>query len=162
MKHPLQIPKDSKNNRTDVWLRALGISMARTKYIKCCDDDTWPEENHLEKVRQFMENNDLDFTWCYRRMWKRTGELIGIDKFEATGEKNKFGYTLLDNSSLFYNKKAGNILQQVFQQKQVYGDDRYTSKPLHANCKGKRMDEVLTNHACQPHLEHFFVNNCET
>lgn len=161
MKHPLQIPpEDAKTSRVDVWLRALGISMARTPYIKCCDDDTWPEENHLEKVLHYMEANQLDFTWCYRRMWKRSGEVIGIDKFEATGEPNAFGYTLLDNSSLFYNKKAGSVLHQVFLQKQVYGDDRYTSEPLHKYCKGKRMDAVLTNHECQPHLERFFVKNC--
>lgn len=160
MKHPPQNPKNSKNVRMDVWLRAVGISMARTKYIKCCDDDTWPEENHLEEVYKYLEDNQLDFTWCFRRMWKMTGELIGVDRFEATGEKTKFGYTLLDNSSLFYNKKAGNILQQVFQQKQIFGDDRYTSKPLHANCKGLRLEKVLTNHACQPHLEQFFIENC--
>lgn len=158
MKHPGpgQIPK---NHRNDVWLRALGISMARTKYIKCCDDDTWPEENHLEKVCDFMEQNNLDFTWCYRRMWKRNGDLIGTDRFEATGEKNRFGYTLLDNSSLFYNQKAGSVLHQVFQQNQVYGDDRFTSDPLHKYCKGKLLPEILTNHCCQPELESFFEQN---
>jgi hypothetical protein len=160
MRHPLQIPKDSSNIRVDVWLRALGISMARTKYIKCCDDDTWPVENHLETVYNYLEDNQLDFTWCFRRMWRRSGEVLGIDKFEATGELNKFGYTLLDNSSLFYNKKAGNILHQVFLQNQIYGDDRYTSQPLHAHCKGKRIDTVLTNHSAQPQLEDFFSTNC--
>ena len=159
MKHPGpdQIPN---NHRNDVWLRALGISMARTKYIKCCDDDTWPEENHLEKVQNFMEQNNLDFTWCYRRMWKRNGDLIGTDRFEATGEKNIFGYTLLDNSSLFYTQRAGSILHQVFQQNQVYGDDRFTSDPLHKYCKGKLLPEILTNHCCQPELESFFEKNC--
>ena len=159
MKHPGPETRP-KNHRNDVWLRALGISMARTKYIKCCDDDTWPEENHLERVKDFMETNHLDFTWCYRRMWKRNGDLIGTDRFEATGEKNRFGYTLLDNSSLFYNQKAGSILHQVFQQNQVYGDDRYTSEPLHKYCKGKLLPEILTNHCCQPELESFFEKNC--
>ena len=158
MKHPLQV-RDPNQHRNDVWLRALGISMARTKYIKCCDDDTWPELNHLETVYSFMEKNQLDFTWCVRRMWKRTGELIGVDNFEATGEKNKFGYTLLDNSSLFYNRKAANVLSTVFMQNQVYGDDRLTAEPLHRICKGRKLNRVLTNHECQPHLELFFTRN---
>jgi hypothetical protein len=147
-------------SRADVWLRALGITMARTKYIKCCDDDTWPEENHLQIVHRYMEEKQLDFTWCFRRMWKRDGTHIGVDRFEATGELNAFGYTLLDNSSLFYNQKAANILRQVFMKKQIYGDDRYTSKPLHDHCKGERIDRILTNHCAQPELENFFSKYC--
>ena len=131
--------------------------MARTSYIKCCDDDTWPEEDHLKDILKFMTTNELDFTHCFRRMWTRDGQKIGIDEFEAIGERNKFGYHLLDNSSLFYNQKAANVLVKCFCKK-VYGDDRYTYEPLHQYCKGKRYPGVLTNHMAQPHLESFFKN----
>lgn len=157
LRHPLYAGKSS---RTDVWLRAVGLTMARTPYIKCCDDDTWPEANHLERVLQFMQANGLDFTYCLRRMWTRSGELIGIDRFEAIGDVNRFGYRLLDNSSLFYNRKAAAILREVFLTHQFYGDDRYTYDPLAAQCKGMRLDEVLTNHMAQPELENFFRQHC--
>ena len=157
IRHPLY---PQPNARMDVYLRAIGILMARTPYIRCCDDDVWPEEGHLSVVTDFMEKENLDFTWCLRRMYTKEKEIIGIDRFEAIGEKNKFGYNLLDNSSLFYNQKAARILAQVFLNNPVYGDDRLTWDPLHQFCKGKFLDKVLTNHMAQPNLNDFFKENC--
>lgn len=157
IRHPLY-PKPKA--RMDVYLRAIGIMMARTPFIRCCDDDVWPEAGHLSRVTRFMQNGKLDFAWCLRRMLTRDKEVIGIDKFEAIGEKNKFGYHLLDNSSLFYNQKAATILAQVFLQNPVYGDDRLTWEPLHRYCKGAFLDAVLTNHMAQPNLTEFFKQNC--
>ena len=157
IRHPLY-PKPKA--RMDVYLRAIGIMMARTPFIRCCDDDVWPEAGHLSRVTRFMQNGKLDFAWCLRRMLTRDKEVIGIDKFEAIGEKNKFGYHLLDNSSLFYNQKAATILAQVFLNNTVYGDDRLTWEPLHRYCKGAFLDAVLTNHMAQPNLTDFFRQNC--
>lgn len=157
IRHPLY-PKP--NARMDVYLRGIGIMMARTQYIRCCDDDVWPETGHLSKITPFMRDNSLDFAWCLRRMYTREREVIGIDRFEAIGDKNKFGYHLLDNSSLFYNQRAAMILAQVFIQNPIYGDDRLTWEPLHRYCKGKFYDGVLTNHMAQPHLTDFFKQNC--
>jgi hypothetical protein len=157
IRHPLY-PRPSA--RMDVYLRGIGILMARTKYIRCCDDDAWPEPGHLSKVTEFMESNDLDFTWCLRRMYRRNGSVIGVDRFEAIGQTNQFGYQLLDNSSLFYNQKAALVLSQVFVQNPVYGDDRLTWGPLHQLCNGQFLDEILTNHMAQPDLEEFFLRNC--
>lgn len=164
IKHPMypeQVEaKYNKKPRMDVLLRAYGITMARTPFIKCMDDDTWPEENHLEKVYNFMTQYKLDFCHCLRRIYNRNKEIIGIDKFEAIGEKNMFGYTLLDNSSTFYNRKAANILSSIYLQYPIYGDDRLTYEPLKQNCKGALLPQVLTNHMCQPHLESFFEKYC--
>lgn len=157
IKHPLYPEPDA---RMDVYLRAIGIMMARTPYIRCCDDDVWPEPDHLTTITKFMESHNLDFTWCYRRMLTRELEPLGVDKFEAIGEINRFGYNLLDNSSIFFNKKASNVLAQVFLKNPVYGDDRLTWNPLHKFCQGKLIPEVLTNHMCQPELETFFRENC--
>lgn len=157
IRHPLY---PMPNARMDVYLRAVGILMARTKYIRCCDDDVWPEAGHLSRVTPFMDNNSLDFAWCLRKMYTRDKEVIGIDRFEAIGEKNKFGYNLLDNSSLFYNQKAALILAQVFLMNPVYGDDRLTWAPLHQYFKGAFLNEVLTNHMAQPHLTDFFRQHC--
>jgi hypothetical protein len=157
IKHPLY-PKPRA--RMDVYLRAIGIMMARTKYIRCCDDDVWPEAGHLSRVTEFMERNSLDYTWCLRRMLTRDREVLGIDRFEAIGEINRFGYHLLDNSSLFYNQKAAMILAQVFLMNPVYGDDRLTWEPLLRYCKGKFFNAVLTNHMAQPNLTEFFRQNC--
>ena len=162
--HPLY-PEDvqkktQKTPRMDVLLRAYGITMARSPYIKCMDDDTWPETDHLSRVLKFMMSNKLDFCHCYRKMWKRNGDCIGVDKFEAIGGKNKFGYTLLDNSSTFYNRKAANILCNIYLDYPIYGDDRLTYEPLMKYCSGKLLPDVLTNHSCQPHLETYFEQNC--
>ena len=155
--HPLYARQNARN---DVWLRAVGISLARTPYITFSDDDTWPEENHLHRVYKYMIENKLDYTHCIRRMWSPNCEAIGEDRFEAIGELNSFGYTLLDNSSLFLNSKAALIVMQVFLQNQVYGDDRVTHGPLKKYCSGKRIDQVLKNHTCQPNLEAFFRKFC--
>lgn len=157
IRHPLYRQPSA---RMDVYLRGLGILMARTKYIRCCDDDAWPEAGHLGQVTEFMEKNDLDFTWCLRRMYRRNGEVIGVDRFEAIGQINQFGYHLLDNSSLFYNQRAALVLSQVFVQNPIYGDDRLTWGPLHEACKGLFLDKILTNHMAQPELEDFFSKYC--
>lgn len=157
IRHPLNPPK---NARMDVYLRGIGILMARTPYIRCCDDDVWPEPGHLSRVTEFMEGKKLDFSWCLRRMYDRDKQVIGIDRFEAIGVKNKFGYNLLDNSSLFYTRKAALILAQVFLQNPIYGDDRLTWDPLHKYCRGEFLDEILTNHMAQPNLTEFFKANC--
>lgn len=157
MRHPLY-PK--QNERLDCYLRATGIMMARTPFIRCCDDDVWPEPGHLSRVTRFMQNGKYDFVWCKRRMLTRDKEVIGIDNFEAIGEKNQFGYHLLDNSSLFYNQKAAFILAQVFLRYPFYGEDRLTWDPLHNHCKGGFLNEVLTNHMAQPNLTEFFRKNC--
>lgn len=157
IRHPIY---PEPNARMDVYLRAIGISLARTPYVRCCDDDVWPEEGHLSIVTEFMQKEQLDFAWCLRRMYTRDKEVIGVDRFEAIGEKNKFGYNLLDNSSLFYNQKAARILSQIFLNNPVYGDDRLTWDPLHQSCRGKFLDKVLINHMAQPHLNDFFKKNC--
>jgi len=158
IRHPLH---QQPGARMDVYLRGVGIAMARTPYIRCCDDDVWPEPDHLSLVTDFLEKNSLDFCWCKRRMYTRDRKLIGIDNFEAIGIKNKFGYNLLDNSSLFFNQKAGKLLTQVFLENPIYGDDRLTWAPLSKFCKGAAMSEVLTNHMSQPELESFFAKNCD-
>jgi hypothetical protein len=157
IRHPTMPAPDS---RMDVYLRGVGIAMARTPFIRCCDDDAWPEPNHLERVTAFMTGNTLDFCWCYRRMLTRAGEVIGIDRAEAIGHRNRFGYNLLDNSSLFYNQKAATVLMQIYLANPVYGDDRMTWGPLNAYCRGAALDEVLTNHMTQPELEPFFRKYC--
>ena len=34
-------------------------------------------------------------------MWENEDNVIGLDNFEATGEMNKFGFKLIDNSSIY-------------------------------------------------------------
>lgn len=158
IKHPLYPPKN--HARMDVLLRAYGALMARTPYVCFKDDDTWVEPNHLESVLNFMTNEELDFCYCIRRMWTREGEKLGIDNFEATGELNQFGYTLIDNSSIYLNTAASRIIANVFLDNPIYGDDRLTHIPLKQHFRGKRLNSVLVNHRSQPELENFFRNNC--
>ena len=131
------------------------------KYIKCCDDDTWPEENHLEKVRQFMENNDLDFTWCYRRMWKRTGELIGIDKFKPPVRRTNLGTPCSITAVCFTTKKLETFCSKSFNKNR---STVTTGTPQSRYTPTARVNEwtrfLRTTRVT--HLEHFFVNNCET
>lgn len=157
IRHPLYPEPDA---RMDVYLRGVGILMARTPYVKCCDDDAWPEVGHLSRAMEFMKSQQLDFTWCLRRMYDREGNVLGVDRFEAVGEKNEFGYNLLDNSSLFCNRQASLVAAQIFIQYPVYGDDRITWDPLHELCAGKGLPEVWMNHMAQPNLVNFFRENC--
>lgn len=155
------------NQRNDVWLRAVGITLTNTPYVTCFDDDTWPDRNHLEHILTYMNKEKLDYTYCKRRMWSKIGknnsnnsnnklELLGVDDFEATGEMTKMGYRLIDNSSLYMKVETARKVSSVFLKNQVYGDDRITPDFLDKNAKGKRMHRVLVNHVAKDHLVPFF------
>ena len=168
------------NQRNDVWLRAIGTTLTNTPYLTFFDDDTWPNRNHLETVINYMIQHNLDYTYCKRRMWEDTSLVnnstetrqtfrdalylkeIGVDNFEATGELNKFGYTLLDNSSIYLKLDTARKLGQMFLDNQVYGDDRLSKAFLDDNkAKSKKLEKVLVNHVAKPQLVNFFKNNIE-
>jgi len=192
-KHPYhQYP----NQRNDVWLRAVGITLVNTPYITFFDDDTWPDRNHLRKLINHLKNNQLDYLHCKRRMWEDLSltnnlnstksqnnnensnlnnldisrdmgfqtnkymKLIGTDDFEAIGEKNKMGYRLIDNSSVYFTIETARKVAQVYLANQVYGDDRLTPDFLDSiKAKGERYQEVLVNHVAKPSLVNFFKQN---
>jgi len=166
------------NQRNDVWLRSVGISLTNTKYITFFDDDTWCNRGHLTQMFNFMTSKKLDYTYCKRRMWEDCSLVsgacektlveqdcyhlrnIGVDDFEATGEHNKFGYTLLDNSSLYLSLDCARKLSQMFMENQVYGDDRLSKAYLdNAKFKGGKLEQVLVNHVAKPELVQFFREN---
>ena len=157
MRHPYH---KYPNQRNDVWLRAVGATLTNTPYITFFDDDTWPEENHLEKVLNYMAPRKLDYAYVKRRMWTPDGQVIGIDDFEATGNQTKWGYKLIDNSSIYLKIETARKLSIVFLEHQIYGDDRYTPDFLEKNAKGERMNQVLVNHVSRPELVEFFKQNC--
>lgn len=157
MRHPYH---KYPNQRNDVWLRAVGTTLTNTPYITFFDDDTWPEENHLSKVLNYISRNKLDYTYVKRRMWEPNGTIIGIDDFEAIGKQTNWGYKLIDNSSIYLKIETARKLSTVFLEHQVYGDDRYTPEFLEKNAKGERMNQVLVNHISRPELVEFFKKNC--
>jgi len=155
--HPyFEFPKQ----RNDVWLRGVGCTMTNTPYVTFHDDDTWPERNHLDDVMRYMNFNHFDYTYVARRMWADEKTVIGKDDFEATGEVNKFGYRLIDNSSLYLNIDTARDLSIMFLSNQVYGDDRLTYDYLtKKNRKGERYNKVLVNHIAKEQLVSFFKSN---
>lgn len=168
--------------RNDVWLRGVGISLTNTPYVTFFDDDTWPDRGHLTKIMNMFRKKKVNYINCYRRMWEDTNlnnnkyllnkdndtinnldlhknlKLIGTDDFEATGEPNKFGYTLFDNSSIYLKLEVARKIMNVFLNNQIYGDDRLTSSIFDEE-KGFCLKEVLVNHVAKPSLLHFFKNN---
>lgn len=167
--------------RNDVWLRAVGVSLTNTPYITFFDDDTWPNRGHLSKIMNVFRKKKVDYIHCYRRMWEDKKlvnnnllhqdntdiknyelynglELIGVDNFEAIGERNKFGYRLVDNSSVYLKLDVARRIMNVFLENQVYGDDRLTPEVLD-NYKGYFLKEVLVNHVAKPSLLNFFKEN---
>jgi hypothetical protein len=157
MRHPyFEMP----NQRNDVHLRALGVTMTNTPYVTWKDDDVTVEPNHLAKIISYISRNKLDYTFCKRRMLEQSGEIIGIDDFESTGEPNKFGYTLIDNSSLYAKLETARKLGVNFLNHETYGDDRYTMGFLDSiKARGSRFQEVLVNHTAKPALVTFFKSN---
>jgi hypothetical protein len=150
-----------KGQRNDVWLRGVGATLTNTPYVTYFDDDTWPERNHLDKVMKYMTRRNLNYTYAIRRMWKDSNTPIGIDNFEAIGVKNKFGFRLIDNSSLYMKLEVARKVMNVFLNHQVYGDDRLTPDFLDNDkeCKGERMEEVLVNHIAKDVLLKYFKDN---
>lgn len=148
------------NQRNDVWLRGVGITLTNTPYITFFDDDTWPERNHLDSTILHISSNNIDYTYVIRRMWEDSNKLIGPDNFEATGEINKFGYRLIDNSSLYLKLDTARLLIGMFLGNQFYGDDRITYDYLTSmKKKGKRFEKLLVNHIAKEHLIPFFKSN---
>jgi hypothetical protein len=148
------------NQRNDVWLRGVGATLTNTPYITYFDDDTWPERDHLSHTITYMHKHNLDYTYVIRRMWENPTKMIGPDNFEAIGEINKFGYRLIDNSSLYLKLDTARILVNMFLNNQIYGDDRLTYEYLtNHKRKGKRLDKILVNHIAKEHLIPFFKSN---
>lgn len=148
------------NQRNDVWLRGVGISLTNTPYITFFDDDTWPERNHLAQVFNYMVSKSLDYTFVSRMMWENLNTKIGEDNFEAIGDKNKFGFRLIDNSSLYMKEKTSKKVMNVFLSNQVYGDDRLTPDFLDSvEDKGERFKKILVNHIAKPQLLNYFKSN---
>ena len=148
------------NQRNDVWLRGVGSTLTNTPYITFFDDDTWPERNHLDDIMRHMTSSNVDYTYVTRRMWENSEKEIGIDNFEAIGEVNKFGFRLIDNSSLYMNIDTARILSTMFLSNQIYGDDRLTYDYLEKHKrKGNRYDKVLVNHIAKPELVQYFNTN---
>ena len=52
-------------------------------------------------------------------MWENNTP-IGLDNFEAIGVKNKFGFRLIDNSSLYMKLDVARKVMNVFLNHQVY------------------------------------------
>lgn len=160
LRHPyFEMP----NQRNDVHLRALGIQMTNTPFITWKDDDVTVEPNHLAKILAYMTRAKLDYTFCKRRMYEPSGEIIGIDEFESTGELNELGYTLIDNSSLYVRLETARKLSINFLNHETYGDDRYTKGFLDSiKARGSRFQEVLVNHTAKPLLVDFFKRNIKS
>lgn len=173
----------NKNQRNDVWLRAVGISLTNTPFITFFDDDTWCNRNHLYDILDTMTNKKLDYLYCQRTMWQDInsnntnyynnnsninhdyiykGNLseIGVDNFEAIGEKNKYGYRLIDNSSFYLRIETARQLAPLFLNNPIYGDDRLTPDFLDKiNAKGERYMKPVINHIAKPSIVNFFKNN---
>lgn len=157
-KHPYF---EYNGQRNDVWLRGVGATLTNTPYITYFDDDTWPERDHLTKVMKYMINKKINYTYVIRRMWENHQVSLGLDNFEAIGKINKFGYRLIDNSSIYMKLEVARKVMNVFLSHQVYGDDRYTPDVLDkdSECNGERMEEVLVNHIAKPMLLNYFKQN---
>lgn len=157
-KHPYF---EFKGQRNDVWLRGVGATLTNTPYITYFDDDTWPERDHLTKVMKYMLSKNINYTYVIRRMWENHQVSLGLDNFEAIGKINKFGYRLIDNSSIYMKLDVARKVMNVFLSHQIYGDDRFTPGALDNDpeCKGERMEQVLVNHIAKPILLNYFKQN---
>lgn len=150
-----------RGQRNDVWLRGVGATLTNTPYITYFDDDTWPERDHLKEVMNYMVNKKINYTYVIRRMWENHHKSLGLDNFEAIGIKNKFGFRLIDNSSIYMKLEVARKVHNVFLAHQVYGDDRFTPDFLDSDkeCKGERMEQVLVNHIAKDKLLNYFKQN---
>jgi hypothetical protein len=157
-KHPYF---EFKGQRNDVWLRGVGATLTNTPYVTYFDDDTWPERDHLTKVMKHMVTKNINYTYVIRRMWENHHVPLGLDNFEAIGKINKFGFRLIDNSSIYMRLEVARKVMNVFLNNQVYGDDRFTPDFLNNDpkCKGERMEKVLVNHIAKPILLNYFKEN---
>jgi len=78
-----------------------GISqLINCDYVVYLDEDNYFEPNHIESLVNIIENNNLDWTYSYRKIIDKEGNYICNDEFESVGKYQKIlDYKLVDTSS---------------------------------------------------------------
>jgi len=144
-------------------LRAVGLMIARTKYVTFADDDIWFDESHLETMVNALEKTNNQWVYCKRRIWTSDGEELGIDEFESVGDSpnRKVPYEMVDNNSMMFARRFGTSGACLYRETSEYNDDRlmyaflkqYAGPPV-------VISNATVNQVCPNRLEQFFRSNC--
>ena len=125
----LKIIKNKENFGAGI-SRNIGISQSMGEIIAFIDSDDYWFKQKLEKQLNFMNNNNLDFTFCnYEKKISdpHIGHTLKIsptqriidwvnENFKAIGNENNFNVTILDASLTqiqFKNKDAKNLDKKI-------------------------------------------------
>lgn len=145
--------------RIDNYLRYNGIMMTTTNYITQIDDDCWLEDNWLYNAIKEIKENELDYIFCQRNLWKDEENKLGIDNYESIGIINKFGYQLMETNSIVFTKNISLHICNITYQYNQYGHDRYIAQYLIDKCKGIYYQSSGLNQIIPEFLLEFHKNN---
>jgi len=145
-------------------LRAVGLMIANTPYVTFADDDVWLEDNHLSSLVATIEKEQVEWAYCYRKMWSPDGSYLGKDTFESVGDLNtkKVPYEMVDNSSMMFSRRFGSSAACLYRETKDYNDDRlmYGFLKKYAG-KVAKTNQFTVNQTCPSRLVDFFQTNCE-
>lgn len=88
----------------------IGIKLSKGKYILRIDSDTWVEENFIEKLLNFYENNDFDVVGPREKRYDKSGSIKGYSPVDFLGNPaygQTIGYKLfaLSGMCLMFRKE---------------------------------------------------------
>lgn len=131
--------------RIDNFLRYNGIIMTTTDFITQIDDDCWLEENWFKRGIEDIKKNEWEYTFCQRFLWKNEEEKMGLDTYESIGEKNQFGYHLMETNSILFSKTIALHIANITYQHNMYGHDRILAEYLITHHKGGESEMIGLN-----------------
>lgn len=158
IKHPVYL---EPNARIDNHMRMMGISMSTTDYITLIDDDCWIEPNWFGTAIETLQKNKVDYCYAQRYIWENEQLRLGFDNYESIGDRNQFGYYLMDMNTVVYRNCLKKFLLSVLLSYNNYTIDRCLAEGLLKMCKGTKIQGPYLNQISPDFLLGFHKRNIQ-
>ena len=156
IRHPIKL---EKSGRIDNHMRMMGLSMTTTDFFTFIDDDCWLEEGWCQTAIGKIQRDKLDYCYCQRYLWDSQNHKLGIDDYESIGEKNKFGYHLIDMNTIVYSKNLQLLIYVILSNHNHYEIDRKIAETLLRKYQGVRLTQGFLNQISPDFLLAFHKQN---
>ena len=81
--------------------------------ITLIDDDCWIEPNWFNTAIETFHKNKVDYCYAQRYIWENEQLRLGFDNYESIGDRNQFGYFLMDMNTVVYRNCLKKFLLSV-------------------------------------------------
>jgi len=134
----------------------MAIYAARGDYIAYLDDDNLWHPDHLVKLYQpFIENLELDLTYCWRKYEMMGHKGLEIDPHPPEWDKARdiilFAGNCIDTSDIMHSRGLAYLTHQNYaciwnENERRFGDHALLKRFIMSGCRGKLVPEELTTY----------------